>query len=215
MFTVSDNNTGRTKGSVQYFGLDNIIEEASNAQFVINGMEKESRGNIFTVEKQYEIEIFRESQGEEDVAHVELKEDMESMASNIEELIGGYNAFIDTANAYSEHHPKSGRLVREMYELASMHVDEFESLGIELKDDSHIVLDKEKLYESSAEGDISEKLEGLKKFAGSMLRKANQVSLNPMHYADRTVVAYKNPGHNFVTPYVTSAYTGMMFNSYC
>ena len=48
-----------------------------------------------------------------------------------------------------------------------------------------------------------------------MVRKTNEVSLNPMNYADRTVVAYKNPGHNYATPYVTSAYTGMMFSSYC
>ena len=55
----------------------------------------------------------------------------------------------------------------------------------------------------------------MKNFSASLLRKANQISLNPMNYVDKTIVAYKNPGHNFATPYVTSAYSGMMFNSYC
>ena len=41
------------------------------------------------------------------------------------------------------------------------------------------------------------------------------ISLNPMKYVNKTVVAYKNPGHNFANPYVTSNYSGMMFNYYC
>jgi hypothetical protein len=36
-----------------------------------------------------------------------------------------------------------------------------------------------------------------------------------MDYVDKKIVAYKNPGHNFASPYITSAYSGMMFNSYC
>ena len=35
-----------------------------------------------------------------------------------------------------------------------------------------------------------------------------------MDYVEKVMVAYKNPGHNFINPYVTSAYTGMMFDRY-
>ena len=47
-----------------------------------------------------------------------------------------------------------------------------------------------------------------------LLRKSDQVSLNPMDYVEKVMVAYKNPGHNYITPYVTSSYTGMMFDGY-
>ena len=47
-----------------------------------------------------------------------------------------------------------------------------------------------------------------------LLRKSNQISLNPMDYVERVMVAYKNPGRNFINPYVTSDYTGMMFDGY-
>ncbi len=63
--------------------------------------------------------------------------------------------------------------------------------------------------------DLSETFGYVKDFSNMLLRKSNQVSLNPMNYVDKVVVAYKNPGHNFVSPYTSSAYTGMMFNSYC
>ena len=36
-----------------------------------------------------------------------------------------------------------------------------------------------------------------------------------MQYVEKTIVAYKNPGHNFPAPYAASAYSGMMFNYYC
>ena len=63
--------------------------------------------------------------------------------------------------------------------------------------------------------DITETFGSLKGLSGMLMRKSSQVSLNPMDYVQKTVVAYKNPGHNYVSPYTTSAYSGMLFNSYC
>ena len=58
-------------------------------------------------------------------------------------------------------------------------------------------------------------VEAIKKFTSSILRKSNQISVNPVEYLNKTVVAYKNPGKNFTNPYTASAYSGYMFNSYC
>ncbi len=215
MFSVSDDRTSKTSGSVGYFGLDNIARESGNAQFTINGIEREASGNTFTVEKMYEITLNGVSRSEEDTAKIDLQADLESMAANVSRLVDGYNGFIDTADSYMVNHPKSGRLVREMYNLAALHEEDLENVGLHLHDDGHIELDKDKLLSAVAEGGMEQSVSGIKNFAGAILKKSNQVALNPMHYADRTVVAYKNPGHNFATPYVTSAYTGMMFNSYC
>ena len=215
LFTVSDEHTSKTSGSVGFFGIDNVIREAQNSQFTINGTAREASGNSFTVEKMYEVTLNRVSRDESDKASIDLKADLESMASNISRLVDGYNGFIDTTDSYMENHPKSSCLVREMYGLASLHEEDLENAGLHLKEDGHIELDRGKLMEAVYREDISKSIDGIKSFAGSVLRKANQVALNPMQYADRTVVAYKNPGHNYASPYVTSAYTGMMFNGYC
>ena len=215
MFTVTDDNTSKTAGSVDYFGLNNIVNESSDAEFMINGEPRHASGNTFTVEKMFEIRLKGLSKSEDDVTSVSLKPDVESLATNIAKLMDGYNSFVDKADAYSEVHPKSDRLVNEMRAIASLHSDELENLGITLKDDGRISLDTEKLRNAAISGELKDNFEALKGFASAMLRKTNQVGLNPMEYADRTIVAYKNPGHNFATPYVTSAYTGMMFSSYC
>lgn len=215
MFTVSDDNTSKTAGSVSYFGLDNIVSESSNSEFYINGEPKSASGNIFTVEKMYEVHLNGISKFEGDTAKISLQADVESLAGNISKLVDGYNAFIDKADTYVEEHPKSDRLIREMSTLASLQSENLEKLGIVLQGDGRLSLDSDKLKEAAENGDVNDNMDALKAFAGSMLRKTNQVGIDPMHYADRTIVAYKNPGHNYATPYVTSSYTGMMFNSYC
>jgi len=45
-------------------------------------------------------------------------------------------------------------------------------------------------------------------------KEAENISINPMNYVNKIVVAYKNPGHNFATPYITSIYSGMMLDKY-
>ena len=69
---------------------------------------------------------------------------------------------------------------------------------------------------SSLQGDEGRgQFSTIKDFTNSVLRKTNQVSLNPIEYVNKTIVAYKNPGHNFPVPYMTSNYSGLLFNSYC
>ena len=63
--------------------------------------------------------------------------------------------------------------------------------------------------------DVTDTFHTLKDFSNLLLRKSSQISLNPMQYVDQTIVAYKNPGHNFINPYMSSAYSGMLFNGYC
>ncbi len=215
MFNVSDDNTSRISRSVAYFRLDRIEREPSNPSFTINGMEREAQGNTFTVEKLYEVTLNSVGKGADDTTSINLHADLESVVDNITSFVNGYNGFIDTADSYTANHPKSGRLVREMYNIASLHQQALEDAGLHLREDGHIELDKDKLIGRITENGVEDSVSGIRDFAAAMVHKTDQVALNPMQYADKTVVAYKNPGHNFATPYVTSAYTGMMFSSYC
>ena len=49
-----------------------------------------------------------------------------------------------------------------------------------------------------------------------MVDKTKAISVDPMKYVERPVVNYKDPGSTQnPSPYVTSEYSGMMFNGYC
>ena len=61
----------------------------------------------------------------------------------------------------------------------------------------------------------NEDISSIKDFTKSAYRKISHVQLNPMDYVDKRIVAYKNPYKtHFANPYITSAYSGMLFNSY-
>ncbi len=214
VFRISDDHTSKKSGVVDYLGLDYISRQPSNSSFRINGEERSTTSNTFTVGKQFEIELKAITPQDSPVT-VGLKTDVESLTDNINSLIGGYNTFVNAANAYKESQSLSSRLSREMGSIAYRYTGEMEHMGIRLQSDNTISIDENLLRETASGPGGPASYHALKGFAHALIQKTAQVSLNPMNYVNRTIVAYKNPGHNFASPYVTSSYSGMMFNSYC
>ena len=213
-FKITDENTSKVKGAVNYFGLSNVSEKPENSLFILNGEERSTQSNTFTIDKTFEVTLNGISE-EGKTAKIGLKTDVESLADNISYLIEGYNSFINKAAAYLDSQPYSKKLVREMGAISSNYNKELSEVGLNLKEDGTIELDKEAMSKTARSEDALSKFKNIKSFTGSVLDKMNKVSLNPMDYTQKTIVAYKNPGKSFVSPYVTSNYSGMMFSSYC
>lgn len=213
-FQVTDDKTSKSRGVVEYFGLNQIEQMPSNSSLVINGEEATTKSNHFTVGGLYELTLHNETP-EGTSVNIGLKTDVESLSENINYLIKGYNDFLDKAAKYLDKQPYSGKLIKEMNGLSSIYKGDLESVGINVEENGHISLDKNLLSQTAQEEDALERFSSIKSFTGAVLNKINQVSLNPMEYTQRTVVAYKNPGKTYPSPYVTSNYSGMMFSSYC
>lgn len=214
-FTISDEKTSKQLGTVDYFGLDYIDRSPSNAIFTVNGQTRSTSSNHFTLGQTFEVHLQGTTEPGQTVS-VGLKTDVESLTDNVTHLIGGYNSFLRAASSYLDTQSKSRQLVNELKSIATIYNNPLESMGITLTDDGMLQINSERLRETAQQSqDLTETFGSLKNLSGMLLRKSDQVSLNPMDYVQKTVVAYKNPGHNFVSPYTTSAYSGMMFNSYC
>lgn len=214
LFQVTDDKTSKQAGAVSYLGIQEVTRPPCNAEFMINGTPHSAYSNTFSVEKTYEVRLNGTS-SEGETASIGLKADVDSLSENISHLVSGYNDFVRAAADYVEKHPKSRRLVNEMRGIGNLYRSGLHNIGLEIQNTGEISLNKDHLHESVVDGEAAGALGSVKGFANSVLRKTNQVSLNPMNYVDKTIVAYKNPGKNFATPYITSAYSGMMFNGYC
>ncbi len=214
LFTISDSNTSKASGAVGYLGLDFTSRLPQNSSFLLDGEEFHSYNNEFTVGGQYKVQL--KSANPEKAVSIGLKTDVESLAGNISQLIGGYNSFIKAASEFSENQGNSRKLTQEMSRLTRKHMDSLSALGLSLGADGTISVDEEALRNLSDKEDAARQLEGVRSFANSLVRKTDQVSLDPMQYVDRKVAAYKDPNAaNYPNPYMTSSYSGMMFNSYC
>ncbi|MDE7351982.1 MAG: hypothetical protein K2O06_02880 [Acetatifactor sp.] len=214
-FRVSDAHTSKTSGTVEYFGLNKTSRAASDASFAVNGRLQSSPDNHVTLDKTFDI-LLKGVTPKDKPVRIGLKTDVESLADNVSHLIGGYNDFIKAASTYLDSQTKSRQLVSEMKGIAASYTSSMEPMGFTLKEDGTLNVDKELLHQTAARSnDVSESFGYLKSFSNMLLRKSEQISLNPMNYVQRIIVAYKNPGHNFIVPYATSAYSGMMFDGYC
>lgn len=214
LFTITDFKTSQAAGSVSYFGLNKIKTPPANAMFTINGTPHSSYSNKFTVEKTYELHLKDVTNPGEPVT-IGTKTDADSLVGNISHMVKGYNDFMQAIGQYKDEHPMSKRLMNEVGGIAGYYSDTFSSLGLTVDEDGLISIDNDTM-KASLESDKREDLfDSMKNFTSSLLRKSGEVTLDPMKYVDKKVVAYKNPGKNFSSPYTSSIYSGMMFNSYC
>ncbi len=215
IYKISDHRTSKTSGAVDYFGLDHVSVQPANASYIVNGEESSSTSNRFTLAHAYEVELTGLSSMEGETASIGLKTDVESLTENINTLVQGFNSFLYAVAEYSDNQPKSNRLFNEMSSVARVYASDLTSVGLNLNLDGTLEVDDAALRQTAMSDNAKEAFSPMKSFTNSVLRKSNQVSLDPMNYVNNVIVAYKNPGKNFASPYITSAYSGMMFNGYC
>lgn len=215
LFRISDEHTSKAKGAVNYLGIDYVSRPASNARFTIDGEPCSTASNTFTYEKRYDISL-KGASPEGHPVTIGLKTNVESLSDNVVQLAEGYNRFLKGASNYMDTQPRSKHVVREMNKIIALYQDSLKAIGVNSQEDGTLEVDRSKLSSAVVSSeDVTDTFHTLKDFSNLLLRKSSQISLNPMQYVDQTIVAYKNPGHNFINPYMSSAYSGMLFNGYC
>ncbi|MBQ7973084.1 MAG: flagellar filament capping protein FliD [Lachnospiraceae bacterium] len=215
IFSIKDSEDSQNASVVDYLGLDQISTLPQNAVFKINGMERVTNSNHFTIEQTYEVTLHNLHPEGEDSVTIGLKPDTESLSDNVGRFVSGYNDFIRAASEYLNTQPGSTALLREMHSITSLYHPELSSLGLEVTAEGTIDINQTQLRECIQDGNARELFSGMRRFTNSILNKTNDVSLNPMNYVQKTIVAYKNPGKEYPNPYITSQYSGMLFNGYC
>ena len=208
-FEISDHNTSKKAGIVSYFGMDQVSQTPENALFEINHIEHTASSNTFTVEKAYEITLQGTSPDPDTVTEIGIKDDMESLRENVHSLADSYNEYIGRIAQPQAAHTRSSQLLSEFSRISRHYAQ-----ALSFTAGGTLQVDDTKLSDA-AQADAQTSLKPVQDFANAMLRKSNQISLNPMEYVNKTIVAYKNPGKNYPSPYITSAYSGMLFNNYC
>ena len=215
IFNISDDRTSKTSGSVDYFGLNTIESYPTNAVFGLNGEDRHASSNHFTIGKMYEVSLNQVSP-EGKPTTISIKADIDSVEENVGKLIGSFNDFLKAVNSYTGQGIKTKLLDNELEGITGSYKDALGELGINIESNGSLSVDSEKLRNvAGGSEDIGKTFSTLKDFSNSMMKKSAQVSLDPMQYVNRKVVAYKNPGHNLSSPYTSSIYSGMMFNFSC
>lgn len=199
--------------AMHVLGINNIEKEAKSSSFLLNGVEHSSYSNTFTVDKIFDITL-HDVNASDDSVLVGFKANADAIADNVQRLANAYNGIIDLAHAHSESRGSS-KLIRDISSVARNYHNELEAIGINIEADSSLSIDRSLLMDAVTAPDAQEAFALLNDFKDDLNEKSTNAFIDPMNYVNKLVVAYKNPGHNFATPYITSIYSGMMLDQYC
>ncbi|MDE7203622.1 MAG: hypothetical protein K2O91_17400 [Lachnospiraceae bacterium] len=228
-FTITDENTTYHSGIVDYLGLNKTIKEATNAIYSIDGNEESSYSNTFSVHGAYHVTLHPENStagttmsdqitaraaaitsanntaAKNGSAKIGLYPDAESLSNNIETFVEGYNRFMNGVINDETEESLTKLLSKDLHKFLDLHSYNLEKYGISVNADATLDYQKSDEITDAA---------AIKGFGSQILRKLNAISLDPMEYIDRRICAYPNPNASYPNPYMTSIYTGMLYNNY-
>lgn len=128
----------------------------------------------------------------------------EDVEDNMNRVLSLYNGLLKRSDEYGEANRKPSRPGGELRYLVEGHTAELFESGIAIDSDGFLS------FSDETEIKVPEK------FITDLASKAEQMSMNPMEYVDKKVYSYAHLYRSDIgTAYQASAFSGMLFNSYC
>lgn len=214
LFSIAPSATSESMRAMDLLGIDHVSQQAASSDFTLNGTSHSSLSNTFTINNAFELTL-KQTNADGEPTTIGFKANSDAVADNVQTLVDAYNQMIDTASTYSKNgSSESNKLLSDMSSVTQSHQASLEYIGLMVDDFGRLSIDRDIFSDalrSDRAGDTFNTLTSLKDAIGE---KANSATVNPMNYVPKVVVAYKNPGHSFNTPYITSIYSGMMLDNY-
>lgn len=214
LFTIQPASNSDSMNAMNLLGIHKVTQSSSNSDFLLNGIQQSSLSNTFTVNNAFELTLKQATEQDEPVT-IGFKADTDAIADNIGRLVNAFNDILKVADNYSD--SESGQGKRLLSDMSSVSINRSESLkeiGLIVADNGFITIDRDVLADAVTPERTQDTLARLSEFRDAIGQKADSASVNPMKYVDKVVVEYKNPGHTFAAPYMSSIYSGMMLDSF-
>lgn len=213
IFSVENTHEQLEDNAINLLGLNNVSQMSSNAEFRLNGVSRTSASNTFTINKNLEVTLNGISP-KDSPSRIKYQDDVISIIDSIKDMADSYNNIIDLANKTAGESDQTHSLQKEIRRMTQRYKNDLESIGLNITEEGYLDFDESLILQSANEGTISESLNHLREFKNGLAAKADDISINPMKYVKKVMISYPNPKRSFANPYVTSIYTGMMYNGY-
>ena len=213
IFSIAPGENSPYDKVVSKLGLNNVSSYPTNANFLLNGMEKTTSSNTFTIGKSLEITLNGISKKGQ-ATSISLNDDLDSVISSINDMISSYNNLLDLSNNSNEGSDDAAILNKEIHKTTRQYASNLENIGITINENGKMTFDEALFIQTANEDDLDKSLASLNSFRQAIVSRADDISINPMKYVYKVMISYPNPVHSFANPYMTSIYTGMMFNGY-
>ena len=214
IFTLKDTNApSHQTGLVEYYGLDNTVQNADNAYFRLNGEENHALTNHLVLNHSLQLDFYEAS---EEAIEISYSPDADKILPHIQNFADAYNEVIQLAKEYPSNQGHSAKLIREMRASLRPFRNEMESCGLYFDEENKLQIDDSLARQAIEEGDMKELFSAEHGMTRNLARKSSSITVNPMDYVDKKLIIYPNYSKQGITyPYNATMYSGMLFNYYC
>lgn len=213
IFTLNNSKNKPNDSTINTFGLNNMTTEPTNAKFLLNGIEKNSSSNTFTLNNTCGITLNAVSK-ENETTTVSYRENIDKIINSVKSLTGAYNNLINLSKSNVGIGKYSSNAYNDFKNINNSYKNQLESIGININEDNNLDFDEAILIQSYKDDTLNNSLLSLKDFSNSVSVKSEDICINPMKFINKILISYPNPKKSYANPYITSIYSGMMYNSY-
>lgn len=212
-FKLSESSTSKLTGSIEYFGLNKVSTMPSNSIFTTNGVESSSSSNTFILENSFAVTL-KDISKENESSKIGLLQSSDSILHNVERLVDGFNNLHNIGRNTDHNKISTSKFLNELNNISLRYKESLKTSGIDLDSSGQLKIHEDVLTDSVNNGSFDAESNRLVDFQSSLIRQMDQISLDPLKYINKTLIAYPNPIRSYSNPYQTSLYSGMIFNGY-
>lgn len=211
--TSAPEKAGAGDGVLSYFGLLDTTHPPKNTRITINDEAFEFSETEYVYDNKLKLSF---SKPTENPVSIRITTDAGPVLEKLTAFTDTYNHLISNTRNFGNQNRRSQKLLYEFSHFTALHQGDFRKAGITLTEEGLLQIDKEAATESILSQNLRNLFEKDSSFTKALSARMHTVSLNPMDYVDKLIVVYPNTlSKTSVNPYVTSLYSGMLFNNYC
>lgn len=200
-------------GIVRHFGLDRVASPAVNTAFRVNGVYMETSEREYVLNNGIKIDFHGTT---DKPTKISLVVDDAPVAEKVSGFVDRFNSFLDFVREGAKERRSSKKLLFEMNNVLERYKGQFAEIGLKVNDDGKFEADNEAMVTAIRNGSMEKFFGPESNATAGLLRRLADVTINPMDYIDKTVITYPNTAvRQPYSPYVTSVYSGLMYNNYC
>lgn len=193
--------------------MNQVSVMPKSAEFTLNGAKKTSMSNTFTLGRAVEVSLLNPSDQE---ARVDYHPDSDLIIERVQDFVDDYNTIVKNNVSFEKKTDTPAKLLRELKGIIGSSKNKLEAAGLNFNQDGAIELDTSLAMQAIEDGDMQKLFSKESPFVNRLFTKMDSVKLNPVEYIDKKIVSYPDyskPAKGY--SYITSLYSGLIFNSYC
>lgn len=215
IFTCEDLlSPNKSSGCVAFSGINHTTQLPENSSFQINGQQKSTMANEFTLNNSLHV-TFKEETTKP--VQISFESDTAKILDEVNNLTTTYNQLVDFSYSKEEPPRLASLMLHDLKSIFSSAQSELKNCGVTFNTKGYMEISNELATEAARKGQFESIFRENKQLSTTAYKQSQTFSLNPMKYIqNKIIVTYPNPAkEHFANPYMTSIYSGMLFNSYC